>query len=110
MKEVNTPEIATFMSENFSIPADNTKAVMKNLAPAVLNSLLTQLEAGVKKPRVEFHRLGIFSLSIVPAGQRNVRNPKTGEVIEKYFPERCKVHFKVSKSMTNIANVGGILA
>lgn len=65
---------------------------VKAITDLFINAVSEALKGGIN---VEIRGLGIFD--VVPVKARNVRNPKTGEMIK--VSSHCKVHFKPSKDL-----------
>jgi nucleoid DNA-binding protein len=104
MKEVNASEIAEMLMQDHKVPIKESKAVLKLINGAIVKSLCAQLEAGITKPRVELHGIGVFKLKVTEAATKTRRNPATGETFEKNYPTSAKVSFHPASALNKIAN------
>lgn len=103
-KEVGRKQIAELLFLTEEIPEDATVEVLANLNNAVVSSLCEQYNAGIAKPRVEIHGLGVFKMKILPAKEKLVYNFKEEVSEKRSFPKRTQIKFYVSNGMESVAN------
>jgi nucleoid DNA-binding protein len=104
MKEYNGKEVAALMESAYQIDHKSTEAVLKLVNYGIIKALTEQIEAGVTKPRVELHGIGVFKMIIIEEHTKKVRNPKTGAESFKNYPRSVKVSFKPSSIMVRLGN------
>ncbi len=111
--ENGRPEMAAVIERMIGADEFDVVDVAKFVAPAIAELLGDELKEKQEQAktdesveltaRFEFRNLFVVTAQIEAAETKDVRNPKTGEVVkDKYFPARVKCHFKASPILEDL--------